>query len=152
MAGPCEPLSWFILPCSDFFVFLSLSILFRQRSDSKFDAGGSRSVEESIKTGDNDIMFAPAEPANVKKKKKKHRDANGTPKAKNSSKSYESSPSPSRDTPTKSPPSSATKPGTPPPLPPNKGYDLEEDDEDIWYAKWWMSCFPDSFKNLAPKR
>jgi hypothetical protein len=98
-------------------------------------------------------MFAPAEPANVKKKKR--RDANGTPKAKNSSKRYESSPSPSRDTPTKSPPSSESKPGTPPPHPPNhhnKGYSMEEDDEDIWYAKWWMSCFPDSFKNLMPKR
>ena len=142
--------------------------------------------EEPIKTGDTDILFAPAEPANVKKKKKKQRheqehhiqhnrdNIDGTPKAKNnktfsssSSSSYQDnqfddSPSPSIDTPTKSPPTGGPdnlKPmgldnTTPPPLPPstNKGYEMEEDDEDIWYAKWWMSCFPDAFKNLMPKR
>ena len=26
------------------------------------------------------------------------------------------------------------------------------DDDDVWYAKWWMFCFPDMMKNLAPKR
>jgi hypothetical protein len=26
------------------------------------------------------------------------------------------------------------------------------DDEDIWYAKWWMFCFPDTVENMAEKR
>lgn len=66
------------------------------------------------------------------------------------------SPSPtssSRSTPTKEPPSDMART---PPLPTRKefskdGYVLEEDD-DIWYKEWWMSCFPDAFKNLMPKR
>lgn len=66
------------------------------------------------------------------------------------------SPSPSsssKSTPTKEPPSDDV--GTPP-LPTRKhfskdGYVLEEDD-DVWYKEWWMSCFPDAFKNLMPKR
>merc|ERR1712238_293680 len=46
-------------------------------------------------------------------------------------------------------------PGTPP-LPSRKyftkdGIILDEDD-DVWYKEWWMSCFPDAFKNLMPKR
>jgi len=65
------------------------------------------------------------------------------------------SPSPSsssKSTPTKSPPSD---PGTPP-LPTRKhftkdGLVLVEED-DVWYKEWWMSCFPDTFKNLMPKR
>ena len=65
------------------------------------------------------------------------------------------SPSPSsssKSTPTKEPPSEM---GTPP-LPSRKhfskdGFVLEEED-DIWYKEWWMSCFPDAFKNLMPKR
>ena len=66
------------------------------------------------------------------------------------------SPSPSsssKSTPTKEPPSDNI--GTPP-LPTQKhsskdGYMLEEDD-DVWYKEWWMSCMPDAFKNLMPKR
>lgn len=65
------------------------------------------------------------------------------------------SPSPSsssKSTPTKEPPSEM---GTPP-LPSRKhftedGFVLEEED-DVWYKEWWMSCFPDAFKNLMPKR
>ena len=55
------------------------------------------------------------------------------------------------------PPNSTSngKPGSPPPLPPNRVGDaavVMDEDDDVWYAKWWMSCFPDSFKNLMPKR
>ena len=78
---------------------------------------------------------------------------------------YNSSPSPSsssKSTPTKSPPeysstSSGGLPGTPP-LPTRKHFTryrdgtIIDDDEDIWYKEWWMSCFPDAFKNLMPKR
>ena len=51
--------------------------------------------------------------------------------------------------------SNNNKPGSPPPLPPARLGDANivlEEDDDVWYAKWWMSCFPDSFKNLMPKR
>jgi len=66
------------------------------------------------------------------------------------------SPSPSsssKSTPTKAPPSES---GGTPPLPTRKhftkdGFVLEEED-DVWYKEWWMSCFPDAFKNLMPKR
>ena len=178
------------------FLILLLCLCFflcRQPSDSyTFDGGaggGARGgmTEEPIQAGDTDILFAPAEPAQVKKKKKRrdqqqqedhhhhsHRDPHRTPSTKHSSspvstrstssyhqqQQFDESPSPSIDTPTKSPPSSSSdmmKPDNPPPLPP-KGFDPndirfdEEDDEDIWYAKWWMSCFPDAFRNLMPKR
>ena len=65
------------------------------------------------------------------------------------------SPSPSsssKSTPTKSPPADT---GTPP-LPTRKhimkdGLVMVEED-DVWYKEWWMSCFPDAFKNLMPTK
>jgi hypothetical protein len=124
---------------------------YRQPSDSYGFDGGSRK-EEAIK-GDNNILFAPADSGLVKKKKR-NKDkgaANTTPKCKNS-KRYDGSPANSIDTPTRSPPPSELKPGTPPQHP-RKSYveDSMDDDEDTWYAKWWMSCFSD-FNNLMPKR
>lgn len=129
-----------------------------------------------------DLLFAPAAPAVVKKTKgNKVVLGKDTPPSKrsssknikidkssprSSSNSYRTpeqgrdrrrySPSPtssSRSTPTKEPPSDDV--GTPP-LPTRKqfskdGYVLEEDN-DIWYKEWWMSCMPDAFKNLMPKR
>jgi len=81
----------------------------------------------------------------------------GTPEQQRHYHHSSSSPSPTKSTPTKSPPapSSGGPPGTPP-LPSRKhitkdGIILDEDD-DIWYKEWWMSCFPDAFKNLMPKR
>lgn len=69
------------------------------------------------------------------------------------------SPSPtssSKSTPTKSPPSNSSGlPGTPP-LPTRKHFTKDgiiiDEDDDVWYKEWWMSCFPDAFKNLMPKR
>jgi hypothetical protein len=29
--------------------------------------------------------------------------------------------------------------------------ELQEED-DVWYAKWWMFCFPDTVQNMSPKR
>jgi hypothetical protein len=96
------------------------------------------------------ILFAPAAPAyslaKRKKDRKRQKEKNSTPKAKNGRKSFDFD---DDNTPTKSPPSDFPRSATPPPLPP-KG--MSEEEEDIWYAKWWMSCFPDSFKNLMPKR
>jgi len=48
--------------------------------------------------------------------------------------------------------------GTPPTSRPPKrssGWnhmDMTAEDEDVWYAKWWMFCFPDAIKNMTEKR
>jgi hypothetical protein len=133
------------------FLFLLLVLFYRQPSDSyAFDGGSYGKEEEPITTGDN-MLFAPAAPADVKKKKKRIKNGIVTPKSKSSSRKRHAdvSPSPSQDTPTKSPP--ADRPGTPPPIPP-KHLMVDDEEEDIWYAKWWIACFPDTFKNLMPKR
>eukprot|EP00536_Pseudo-nitzschia_multiseries_P018420 jgi/Psemu1/315876/fgenesh1_kg.2504_\ len=75
-----------------------------------------------------------------------------TPEQKNRRR-YSPSPSSSnKSTPVKSPPSD---PGTPP-LPTRKQFTKDgivmEEDDDVWYKEWWMSCFPDAFKNFMPKR
>jgi hypothetical protein len=130
-------------------LFLFLLVLYRQPSDSyAFDGGSYGKEEEPITTGDN-MLFAPAAPADVKKKKKRSKKGIVTPRSSSSRKRYDVSPSPSQDTPTKSPP--ADRPGTPPPIP-RKNLMVDDEEEDIWYAKWWIACFPDTFKNLMPKR
>jgi hypothetical protein len=43
------------------------------------------------------------------------------------------------------------EPSTPPPVPRSLKRTDEEDDE-VWYAKWWMCGFADSFRDLVPKR
>ena len=137
---------------SDSSFSFSFFFFYRQPSDSYgFDGGSYGKEEEPITTGDN-MLFAPAAPADVKKKKKRIKKENVTPKAKTSSrKRYaDVSPSPSQDTPTKSPP--ADRPGTPPPIPRKRNSMVDDEEEDIWYAKWWVACFPDTFKNLMPKR
>jgi len=139
-----------------------------QPSDSYAFDGGSAVEDEKL-----DLLFAPAAPAIVKKTKgnkvvlgkdktsKKRNSSStksstkdnvyGTPEQK-SHRRYSPSPtSSSKSTPTKSPPSD---PGTPP-LPKRKQFIdgvLMEEEDDVWYKEWWMSCFPDAFKNLMPKR
>lgn len=43
-----------------------------------------------------------------------------------------------------------------PPQSPDRGDSYKEDlqdDDDLWYAKWWMFCFPDlNLENVSPKR
>lgn len=65
-----------------------------------------------------------------------------------------SSPSPTKSTPTRSPPHppiSSGDPGTPP-LKPRRRFAFQDEEEDVWYKEWWMSCFPDAFKNIMPRR
>lgn len=148
-----------------------------QPSDSfGFDGGSTTMEDEKL-----DLLFAPAKPAIVKKTKgnKVVLGKDKTSKRKSSSRTsndvstptssrnnsfrtpeqetrrrYSPSPSSSsKSTPTKEPPSEEM--GTPP-LPTRKqfskdGFVLEEE-ADVWYQEWWMSCFPDAFKNLMPKR
>jgi hypothetical protein len=33
----------------------------------------------------------------------------------------------------------------------NNNMNMEVED-DVWYAKWWMFCFPDTVQNMSPKR
>jgi hypothetical protein len=33
----------------------------------------------------------------------------------------------------------------------NMNMEMSEED-DVWYAKWWMFCFPDTVQNMSPKR
>lgn len=125
--------------------------------------------DEPIAEGDMGLLFAPAEPGRIKKKKRNKdksttstdessrtnrvdpRAVSSTPQSKKpSSQPYrDASPSPSVDTPTKSPPNEKS---TPPPHPKRRFHieDAEQDDE-IWYAKWWMFCFADAAK-MMPKR
>jgi hypothetical protein len=149
------------LTCS----FILIVTLSSQPSDQYYDASGNgnNGREEQPIQEDSGLLFAPAAPAENRKQKKekKRREKNATPKHKNSRKKqyqidkefdndYDTEQDSSfRSTPTKMARSpDAGKPATPPPFP----REILEDDEDIWYAKWWMSCFPDSFKNMMPKR
>lgn len=38
-----------------------------------------------------------------------------------------------------------------PPRQPTLESETVGNEEDVWYAKWWMLCFPD-LKNMLPKR
>lgn len=45
--------------------------------------------------------------------------------------------------------------GSPPSARPPRPRCLDElpaDDDDVWYAKWWMLCFPDAIKSMSSKR
>ena len=154
-------------------MLLFLSSLRSQPSDSFGFDGGSTIEDENL-----NLLFAPAAPAIVKKTKgnkvvlgkdkaakrnstnTQSRSSNnsvgnrsyGTPEQKDR-RNYSHSPTSStKSTPVKSPPSD---PGTPP-LPTKKYFTKDgmimEEDDDVWYKEWWMSCFPDAFKNLMPKR
>lgn len=127
---------------------------FRQPSDGFGYDGADFGRKDEAFQGDSGLMFAPAEPGMIKKKKKKttnrvESSANTTPKAKPSQSHREASPSPSVDTPTKEPPSEKS---TPPPHPRKYHVENAEEDDEVWYAKWWMLCFPDAARNLMPKR
>lgn len=140
-----------------------------QPSDGHGYDGASYADKDEPFQGDSGLLFAPAEPGRMKKKKKKRevsdsRLSTGTPTfetnksayldstpSKSSSHSYHtSSPSPSVDTPTKSPPMEKATP----PRHPKQRYEVEDAaaDDEIWYAKWWMLCFPDAARNMMPKR
>ena len=119
---------------------------------------GGKQHDESISAPDLGIVFAEAEHTDSvaklrEDKKKRRRDKkqadNQTPRVKNSKKPSsspieESSPrSPQGMSP--SPPMNAR--------PPKRGENLEmHEEEDVWYAKWWMFCFPDTVKTMTPKR
>jgi hypothetical protein len=149
-------------------VFLCTPFFSLPMDSPAYDGANSDQKDEPIE-GDMGLLFAPAEPGRIKKKKRNKNKSsstpvtvmeepntpaaiNSTPQPKKSSHSYrDASPSPSQDTPTKSPPSEKS---TPPPHP-KRRYRIEdaEQDDEIWYAKWWMFCFADaSGLKMMPKR
>lgn len=110
---------------------------------ASFGYDSSSKNEESL-PGEMGLLFAPADSGNLKKKKRNRSTPTKTASRVLSTTRTES-PSPSVDTPTKAPPS------TPPH--PRKMYTVEnaEEDDEVWYAKWWMFCFSGA-GDLMPKR
>jgi hypothetical protein len=120
----------------------------RQPSDQYSDVGRSPDVtpprESTAMEADHALLFAPAEHTDSMKRRKDRRRKerqDRTPRTKNSSKSSHSVTVESRQ-------------GTPPTARPPKAmmYENQEEDEDVWYAKWWMFCFPDAVRSMTPKR
>ena len=118
--------------------------------------GGSYNAEAF-----DNVMFAPADPTDSIKKRKKEKKVKG----KDSSADLRSSPKHGLETmqslssvnTSKQSGSVATarhkNTATAPPLPRSRSKRADATiEEDICYAEWWMSCFPDAFKEMMPKR
>jgi len=116
---------------------------------------------------DLNLLFAPAEHADTLKRRKeqKRRERkdrqsastsidNQTPRVKNSKKT---APAPhddfgsSRSSPEKHSGSRSSPNSKRPPKVSRESLEMQEE-EDVWYAKWWMFCFPDTVKTMTPKR
>jgi hypothetical protein len=129
----------------------------RQPSDQYSDVGRAPDVtpprESTNMEADHALLFAPAEHTDSMKRRKDRRRKERqerTPRTKNSSK---------QTTPTKASHHNnhsitvESRQGTPPTARPPKAMLYEKDEEeDVWYAKWWMFCFPDAVRSMTPKR
>ena len=94
----------------------------------------------------SDIVFAPADPVSRHRKSSK-----GSKSSRHRSKTSPNVPgSPHGE---RQRPSAAPK-GTPPPAPKrdNEVKDARNDEDSLWYAKWWMCGFTDALRDLVPKR
>jgi hypothetical protein len=146
--------------------------LSRQHSDQYAD-DVSRAQQDDVAMNEN-VLFSPAEHTDSlkrrKDKKKRLRlDKNATPRVKNGTQRNFSAPyapynpSSTASTPALTQPesrqgSSLSRQATPPSptqrRPPKASETIEmvTEDEDVWYAKWWMFCFPDTVKSMTTKR
>lgn len=97
-----------------------------------------------------DLIFAPAEHTDSLKRrkaerKKRSRHQDKTPRTKNS-KNHAAAVAVTVE----------SRQGTPPTARPPKSKEAYEqndpEEEDVWYAKWWMFCFPDAVRSMTPKR
>lgn len=127
----------------------SLVYSYRQPSDSYGPDGGG--------FGDafGEMMFAPADQVPEKKKRSSRKERAATTKEASSPKSLRVKSSSRHSSRSDSSPNRGDEqPSTPPPVPRSRrSTDTEdEDDEEVWYAKWWMCGFADSFRDLVPKR
>jgi len=98
--------------------------------------------------GDN-ILFAAADEPVKRKGSRKDRSSRSSPKAARHHKRSKSSSSTSNAKKEQARPGS--EPSTPPPVPRSRS-NTEDDEDEVWYAKWWMCGFADSFRDLVPKR
>lgn len=103
----------------------------------------------------DDLIFEAAEHTDSlkrRKERKKRERQDKTPRAKNTTKSTTSGSPKSRSP--RSPVAVESRQGTPPTARPPKAKEVFEnaEDEDVWYAKWWMFCFPDAVRSMTPKR
>lgn len=154
-----------------------VSTITGQPSDSEGNDGGMHNNDSDL--FDN-LMFAPAEHADSLKKRKKEkrnksRDAsqsggnsssstrpslNNSGSGGSSRHQYKTSPSMSSNATSRQSDSTRNtvrhkNDGTNPPPPPRNPRRRPMKatiDDDICYAEWWMSCFPDAFKEMMPKR
>lgn len=134
-----------------------------QPSDSLANDGGNYTNNDptAAEGFDNqNIMFAPADPTDSIKKRKKEKKSRSkdtsnnkqSPSSTSSSKDKRLSKSSSLSTSnTKRSGSSRRtvhhKNATPPRVPRSKSMNAAHfDDAGVCYAEWWMSCFPDAFK------
>jgi hypothetical protein len=92
----------------------------------------------------NDILFAAADEPVKRKGSRKDRSSRSSPKGSRNSKRTKSGSSGSKER--------TSEPSTPPPPVPRLRSNTEEDEDEVWYAKWWMCGFADSFRDLVPKR
>ena len=97
--------------------------------------------------GEKFAMFAPAEPTERRKKRR----------------NQQQQPQPLPGPENRRPESRTPPPTLRPPQSPERGRvvtellldndDDDDDDDDLWYAKWWMFCFPEmNLHNVSPKR
>ena len=131
----------------------------RQPSDQNGDDHGVKTERQDELMHHDDVLFSPAEHTDgIKRRKQKKRQErrakNATPRMKNTSKKPDSD---TFGTQQPEQPQRESRQGTPPtPRPPKSASAAAEneeiiDDEDVWYAKWWMFCFPDT-ANMTQKR
>ena len=127
---------------------------------------------DSVGQADRAMLFAPAEPGRITKNKRDQnldpqlpRSRSGensrsaqsspveptTPPSRRESRtSHENSPSSSEDTPTRSPPAVKSTP----PRQKNGIFYVEDAamDDEIWYSKWRVFCFPEGAKSMFCQR
>lgn len=123
-----------------------------QPSDSEANDGGMYGGNEAIAF---DNLFAPAEHEDSLKKRKKER-RNRNKEASQNRYQYQTSQSMSTNNTSKQSDSTRRtvphKNESPPPRVPRNRSRRTSVEDDICYAEWWMSCFPDAFREMMPTR
>jgi hypothetical protein len=148
--------------CPDSLFQLSSVLLYRQTSDQfAYDGSSTLPVKEQ---DDLDILFSPAEHTDSMKKRKDRKRLKKKTLGTSSSSSFPAPPPPAPTTAATTTAPAAAAAAVPEPRqmaspssaaaaarpPKSQNVELQEE-EDVWYAKWWMFCFPDA-KNMSPKR
>lgn len=133
----------------------------RQTSDQYSHDGGHYGAPQNPADDGFGDLFAPAEHADslkrrkdIKRKERKEKTVENpamshtTPRMKNSKKGVSTPPGTSGSSVRSRTPPTTQSTDRPPKS--RENYVVEEE-EDVWYAKWWMFCFPD-VQTMTPKR